>query len=58
MKVLILGSVLLFGAGCTIMPHYRLQERAFCVQKPWDSYCDGFFDDEVPLYDAKSVYDD
>jgi hypothetical protein len=54
---LVIFALLLGSSGCTLLPVYELREREYCVQRPWDVYCEGYLEDQQLLIDAKSVYD-
>ena len=61
MRLLLIGLSLLgflvLTSGCTLLPIYEIREREYCVQRPWDVYCDGHLEDQQPVIDDKSVYD-
>ena len=54
---LLLLALLLGSSGCTLLPIYEIREREYCVQRPWDVYCEGYLEDQQPVIDDKSVYD-
>lgn len=44
-------------ASCSLVPLYDLKKRELCVRRDWDTYCPGYYEDDEPLYDGRSVYD-